>query len=135
VGLHEKLPAGGFVRIYDKSWNVVPAQNIPGRKPGGPGPDDGDLCSMDAQRVVADRVPDRFVVARDLSDFANSVDIRDADSSNLAVDEHLAGTAFPDPTFEAATAIGETVAVNRITGLVQRRGDGETFLAGDDRAR
>ena len=67
---------------------------------------------------------------RDLTHFMNIVNSGDAYASDLAIDKHFAGSAFPDTAFKAAFTVPEAMAMHRVTGLVQSGGNGETFIAG-----
>ena len=56
--------------------------------------------------------------------FLHAVDEGDADTADLAVDEHFTGAALADAAVEASVATVERVAVDGITGLVKGGGDG-----------
>jgi hypothetical protein len=60
--------------------------------------------------------------------FLDAVDKGDADTADLAVDQHLAGAALADAAVEASVATVERVAVDGISGLVKGGGDGLAAL-------
>ena len=71
------------------------------------------------------------VLLVDAAHFLDAVDFGDADTADLAIDQHLAGTAFANTAVEASVAAVERVAVDGITGLVKGCGDGLAALTFD----
>jgi hypothetical protein len=64
----------------------------------------------------------------DLLYLFNPVDAGDADAFDLAVDQHLTGTAFADAAFEAAFAVTQAVTVNRMAPLMKSSCNCESYV-------
>ena len=60
--------------------------------------------------------------------FLHSINQGYADTTNLAVDKHLAGTALSDTAVQASVTSVKTMAVNRITSLMQRGSNSVALL-------
>ena len=67
---------------------------------------------------------------RDLTHFMYTINRGDAYASNLTIDKHFAGAAFPYTALKAAFTVPEAMAMHRVTRLVQRGGNRETSVTG-----
>jgi hypothetical protein len=130
--LHEELSTDAVIAVNDNVGYIVFFQLLPGGQAGRACSDNRDfgpedLCGF----VFEERARGRFMVARYFVYLFYAIYLCDADSFDLAVDEHFAGAAFADSAFKASISVFEAVAMDGETGLVESGGDREALLADD----
>jgi hypothetical protein len=72
-----------------------------------------------------------MVVSGYFTHHLNFVDLCNANTTDFAIHEHLTGSAFAYPTFEGAVAVMKTVAMNRVSRLMERSGDCKALITLD----
>ena len=133
VGLHVELTTDVGVVVHDDVADAEGVELLTAGETCGTGTDDGDLGLVDfhlAGLLLLGLGKDGVLLV-DAAHFLDAIDFGDADTADLAIDQHLAGTAFADTAVEASVAAVERVAVDGITGLVKGGGDGLAALTFD----
>ena len=134
VGLHLELPADGVVVVDHEVVDACLVQLFADGQAGWPGTDDGHGRTIDLLLAVLPggaAVNQGETLLSDAADFPDAIDLGDADTADVAVHQHFAGTALADTALHGAFAVFQAMVVNRESGLVQRGGDGLAFLATD----
>ena len=132
VRLHQKLSANLIVIVYHQVINTMFEEFFTTSKPCRSGANNGNCGFVNVDRGLGIALPDlRGIVVRNFAYFMNTINLGDANAANLSINQHFAGAAFANAAFKAALAVGKTMAVYRVTGLVQGGGNGESFFSGN----
>ena len=129
MGLHQELTAYLAVAVDYQTVHALFQQLLADCQTGRSGTDNGhgspvDLLFLLHAVLLCDQNTLEAAVGAEPGELPDTVHLGYADTADLAVHEHLTGTAFADTALHGPLAVVETETVYRTAGLVQGGGYG-----------
>jgi hypothetical protein len=130
VGLHDKLAANLVIVVNHQVINPMLDENFAGRQSGRACPDDSHTGAVHLDPAFfIHRLRFRAMVFRNFADLPDPVNGGNTDPFYFPVNQHFTGSALAYAALQTPVSAFQTVAMDRITGLVQGCCNGQTFLA------
>ena len=132
VCLHQKLSADFIVVVDHDVVHTMLVQLFATSQSGRASPNNGHLGFKNLHRLFRVYLfGNRSVVLRNFFNLTHAINLGDANSFYLSINQHFAGTTFTDATFQRTVSVSQTVAVHRKPRLVQGSSNGKPFFALD----